>query len=102
MSRLRDEELTFDEIGSYFNQHHSSVLHNVQTHKDLIKFKNEDYINTITEYKVFLVDTKYVVTPRNIIQDIKSCKSLYKLKRVKRWIEEGRYNNLEKNESVLE
>ena len=102
MSRLREEQLTFEEIGSYFNQHHASVIHNVQTHKDLTKFRNQDYKNTITEYKVFLVDTKYVVNPRNILDDVKACTSLYKLQRVKRWIDEGRYEYLQEKETEIE
>ena len=102
MNQLRKEELTFNEIGSYFNQHHASVIHNINTHKNLLEYNKDEYLDVIREYMVFLIDSKYIHKPRNIIDDVNNCTSLYKLLRVKRWIAEGRYNILDENESVLE
>jgi hypothetical protein len=102
MNQLRKEELTFNEIGSYFNQHHASVIHNIQTHKNLMEYNKDEYLDVVREYQVFLVDSKYILQPRNIIDDVNGCTSLYKLLRVKRWIAEGRYKSLEENEDILE
>lgn len=102
MNQLRKEELTFKEIGAYFNQHHASVIHNIQTHKNLLEYNSEEYLDVIREYMVFLIDSKYIQQPRDIYDDVLKCTSLYKLLRVKRWVAEGRYNNLEENEPLLE
>lgn len=102
MNQLRKEELTYNEIGAYFNQHHASVIHNINTHKNLIKFNKDEYLDVIREYMVFLIDSKYILQPRDIFDDVNDCTSLYKLLRVKRWIAEGRYKKLDENESLLE
>jgi hypothetical protein len=102
MNQLRKEELTYNEIGSYFNQHHASVIHNINTHKNLLEYNKDEYLDVIREYMVFLIDSKYIHKPRNIIDDVNNCTSLYKLLRVKRWIAEGRYKSLEENEDILE
>jgi hypothetical protein len=102
MNQLRKEELTFQEIGAYFNQNHASVIHNVQTHKNLMQFNSEEYLDVIREYMTFLVDSKYIQQPRDIYDDVMKCTSLYKLLRVKRWIAEGRYNNLQDDATLLE
>jgi hypothetical protein len=102
MNQLRKEELTFNEIGAYFNQHHASVIHNIQTHKNLMQYNKDEYLDVVREYQVFLVDSKYILQPRNIVDDVNNCTSLYKLLRVKRWIAEGRYKNLNEIESVTE
>lgn len=102
MNQLRKEELTFNEIGSYFNQHHASVIHNIQTHKNLLEYNKDEYLDVIREYMVFLIDSKYIHKPRNIIDDVNNCTSLYKLLRVKRWIAEGRYKNLQDDATLIE
>ena len=102
MNQLRKEELTFQEIGAYFNQNHASVIHNVQTHKNLMEYNAEEYLKVIREYQVFLVDSTYIQQPRNIIDDVNNCTSLYKLLRVKRWIAEGRYNILDNDATLME
>lgn len=102
MNQLRKEELTFNEIGSYFNQHHASVIHNINTHKNLLEYNKDEYLDVIREYMVFLIDSKYIHKPRNIIDDVNNCTSLYKLLRVKRWIAEGRYKNLQDDATLIE
>jgi len=102
MNQLRKEELTYNEIGSLFNQHHASVIHNIQTHKNLLEYNKDEYMDVVREYQVFLVDSKYILQPRNIIDDVNSCTSLYKLLRVKRWIAEGRYNILDNDATLME
>jgi hypothetical protein len=102
MNQLRKEELTYNEIGAYFNQHHASVIHNIQTHKNLMQYNKDEYLDVVREYQVFLVDSKYILQPRNIIDDVNNCTSLYKLLRVKRWIAEGRYKNLEDDATLIE
>jgi hypothetical protein len=102
MNQLRKEELTFNEIGSFFNQHHASVIHNIQTHKNMLEYNKDEYLDVVREYQVFLIDSKYILQPRNILDDVNNCTSLYKLLRVKRWIAEGRYNILNEIESVTE
>jgi len=102
MNQLRKEELTFNEIGAYFNQHHASVIHNIQTHKNLMQYNKDEYLSVVREYQVFLVDSKYILQPRNIVDDVNNCTSLYKLLRVKRWIAEGRYKNLQDDANLIE
>jgi hypothetical protein len=62
----------------------------------------EEYLDVIREYMVFLIDSKYIQQPRDIYDDVLACTSLYKLLRVKRWIEEGRYKNLQDDATLLE
>jgi hypothetical protein len=102
MNQLRKEELTFQEIGAYFNQNHASVIHNINTHKNLLEYNKDEYLDVIREYMVFLIDSKYIHKPRNIIDDVNNCTSLYKLLRVKRWIAEGRYKNLDDDATLIE
>jgi len=102
MNQLRKEELTFNEIGAYFNQHHASVIHNIQTHKNLMQCNKEEYLDVIREYMVFLIDSKYIQQPRDIYDDVNGCTSLYKLLRVKRWIAEGRYKKLQDEATLIE
>jgi hypothetical protein len=102
MNQLRKEELTYQEIGAYFNQNHASVIHNINTHKNLMAFNKLEYMDVIREYMVFLIDSKYIQQPRNIYDDVNNCTSLYKLLRVKRWIAEGRYKNLDDDATLLE
>ena len=102
MNQLRKEELTYQEIGSFFNQNHASVIHNIQTHKNLMECNTEEYLDVIREYMTFLIDSKYIQQPRDIYDDVLACTSLYKLLRVKRWIEEGRYKNLQDDATLLE
>lgn len=102
MNQLRKEELTFNEIGSYFNQHHASVIHNINTHKNLLEYNKDEYLDVIREYMVFLINSKYIHKPRNIIDDVNNCTSLYKLLRVKRWIAEGKYKNLQDDATLIE
>ena len=102
MHRLRKEPLTFDEIGAFFNQHHSSVIHNINTHKDMMKFNKEDYEKVIREYELFLGNAEWVVQPRDIIRDVLDCTNIYKLNRIKKWIEQGRYENVKAYGIILE
>jgi hypothetical protein len=102
MHRLRKEPLTFSEIGAFFNQHHASVIHNVQTHKDMMKFNRETYLKVVREYQMFLQKAAFVLEPRDIFEDVMDCTNHYKLQRVKRWIAEGRYKNLEEDATYLE
>ena len=102
MNQLRKEELTFQEIGAYFNQNHASVIHNIQTHKNLMECNTDEYLGVIREYMTFLIDSKYIQQPRDIYDDVMKCTSLYKLLRVKRWIEEGRYKNLQDDATLIE
>lgn len=102
MNLLRKEELTYNEIGRFFNQHHASVIHNIQTHKNLMECNTEEYLDVIREYQVFLMNSKYILEPRDIYDDVMACTSLWKLQRVKRWIEEDRYKNLQDDATLLE
>jgi hypothetical protein len=102
MHRLRKEELSLSEVGSFFGQHHASVLHNIETHKNMMKYNKDEYVQVIREYQVFLRNTEYIVEPRDLISDIMDCTNLYKVTRVKRWIKEGRYKTFNPNETDLE
>jgi hypothetical protein len=102
MHRLRKEPLTFSEIGAFFNQHHASVIHNIQTHKDMMKYNKDQYTKVIREYEVFLHKAAFVLEPRDIFNDVMDCTNQYKLNRVKKWIEQGRYINLQEDATILE
>ena len=71
MNQLRKEELTFNEIGAYFNQHHASVIHNVNTHKNLMEYNKDEYLDVVREYQVFLVDSKYIQADATLIEEIR-------------------------------
>ena len=102
MYKLRQSPLTFNEIGAFFNQHHTSVIHNVRTHKDMMKFNREEYEKVIREYVDFLGQTTFIMKPRDIFSDVLECTNLYKLGRLKKWIKQGRYYNLQDDATLLE
>ena len=87
----RTQELTLGEIGNIFNRDHSTVLHSIRKHEELqndklYKKKIESCVQLMAEPLVFSRQK------RNIFEDVAKATNYTKLKRIRRWLNEGRYD----------
>jgi len=90
---LRNQLLTFQEIGDRFNVTHPTVLY----WSNMVKFylhtsKDQVYIDHIQEYLKAFEGTKYTPDYRNLEEDVLNCTSTYELKLIKERIKENKYN----------
>jgi DNA-binding transcriptional MerR regulator len=88
----QSNELTLSQIGRMFNRHHATVLHSIRKHKEL---KNDKLYRRITETCQNLMSEPITFTrqTRNIFDDIAKASNLEKLRRIRRWLDEGKYNH---------
>ena len=88
----RTQELTLSEIGRVFNRDHSTVLHSIRKHEEL---KNDRLYQKMIEDCVQLMSEPLTFTrkKRNIFEDIAKATNYEKLRRVRRWLNEGRYDH---------
>ena len=89
---LRNQLLTFQEIGDRFNVTHPTVLY----WSNMVKFylhksKDQVYIDHIQEYLKAFEGTKYTPEYRNLEEDVLNCTSTYELKLIKERIKENKY-----------
>lgn len=87
----RTQELTLGEIGALFNRDHSTVLNSIRKHEalqndKLYKKKIESCVQLMAEPLVFSRQK------RNIFEDVAKATNYTKLKRIRRWLNEGRYD----------
>jgi hypothetical protein len=87
----RTQELTLGEIGNIFNRDHSTVLHSIRKHEELqndklYQKKIESCIQLMAEPLTFSRQK------RNIFEDITKATNYEKLRRIRRWLNEGRYD----------
>jgi hypothetical protein len=87
----RTQELTLGEIGALFNRDHSTVLNSIRKHEELqndklYKKKIESCIQLMAEPLTFSRQK------RNIFEDVAKATNYTKLKRIRRWLNEGRYD----------
>jgi hypothetical protein len=90
---LRNQLLTFQEIGDRFHVTHPTVLY----WSNMVKFylhtsKDQVYIDHIQEYLKAFEGTKYTPDYRNLEEDVLNCTSTYELKLIKERIKENKYN----------
>ena len=88
----RTQELTLSEIGSIFNRDHSTVLHSIRKHEEL---KNDRLYQKKIESCVQLMSEPLTFTRqrRNIFEDVAKATNYDKLRRIRRWLNEGRYDH---------
>jgi hypothetical protein len=87
----RTQELTLGEIGALFNRDHSTVLNSIRKHEELqndklYKKKIESCVQLMAEPLTFSRQK------RNIFEDITKATNYEKLLRIRRWLNEGRYD----------
>jgi hypothetical protein len=87
----RTQELTLSEIGALFNRDHSTILHSIRKHEELktdklYQKKIESCIQLMAEPLTFSRQK------RNIFEDVAKATNYTKLKRIRRWLNEGRYD----------
>lgn len=88
----RTQELTLSEIGSIFNRDHSTVLHSIRKHEEL---KNDRLYQKKIESCIQLMSEPLTFSRqrRNIFEDIAKATNYEKLRRIRRWLNEGRYDH---------
>ena len=88
----RTQELTLSEIGRIFKRDHSTVLHSIRKHEEL---KNDRLYQKMIEDCVELMSEPLTFSrqKRNIFEDVAKAYNLEKLRRVRRWLNEGRYDH---------
>ena len=88
----RTQELTLGEIGALFNRDHSTVLNSIRKHEELqndklYKKKIESCVQLMAEPLIFSRQK------RNIFEDVAKATNYEKLRRIRRWLNEGRYDH---------
>lgn len=88
----RTQELTLSEIGKIFNRDHSTVLHSIRKHEEL---KNDKLYQKKIESCIQLMSEPLTFSrqKRNIFEDIAKATNYEKLRRIRRWLNEGRYDH---------
>ena len=88
----RTNEFTLSQIGALFNRDHSTVLHSIRKHEEL---QNDRLYCGLTKSCQELMAEPLVFTRqrRNIFDDISKAINLEKLQRIRRWLNEGRYDH---------
>lgn len=88
----RTQELTLGEVGKLFNRDHSTVLNSIRKHEEL---KNDRLYKKMIEDCVQLMAEPLTFTrqKRNIFEDVAKAYNLEKLRRIRRWLNEGRYDH---------
>jgi hypothetical protein len=88
----RTQELTLSEIGKIFNRDHSTVLHSIRKHEEL---KNDRLYQKKIESCIQLMSEPLTFSrqKRNIFEDIAKATNYEKLRRIRRWLNEGRYDH---------
>lgn len=88
----RTQELTLSEIGRIFKRDHSTVLHSIRKHEEL---KNDRLYQKMIEDCVQLMSEPLTFSrqKRNIFEDVAKATNYEKLRRVRRWLNEGRYDH---------
>lgn len=92
MNKMYEFKFTLMDIGSVFNQHHSSVIHNIKTHNDMMHFNYEHYDQHINEYMEEFKNIFYTEPIRNLAKDVMQCDSILHLRQIKKWILAKKYN----------
>jgi len=93
---LRNCGLTFSQVGEAFGTDHSRAIYGFNCHVNLLHVNDKVYKFEISEYMKELQNFEYKVKSRDLFIDIDKCKNLEALKRIKRWMEEGRYDDFKK------
>jgi hypothetical protein len=85
------QELTQIQIGDIFKRDHSTIVNSIRKHEAL---KNDKVYQRMTQSCAELMNNAVILRKikRNIFEDLDKVNNLQKLKRIKRWIKEGRYD----------
>ena len=88
----KTNQLTLSQIGRMFNRNHATIIHSIRKHEEL---KNDKLYRGITESCQELMSEPLIFTKqrRNIFDDIAKASNLEKLRRIRRWLNEGRYDH---------
>lgn len=94
---LRSKGLTFSQVGEAFNTDHSRAIYGVKCHKNMMQINDKVYKGQVNEYSKELQNFEYKIKMRDLFIDVEKCKNLESLKRIKRWMDEGRYEDFRKD-----
>ena len=88
----RTNQLTLSQIGRMFNRDHATVLNSIRKHEEL---KDNKLYRGLTDSCEQLMSEPLTFTKqrRNIFDDIAKATNLEKLQRIRRWLNEGRYDH---------
>lgn len=95
---LRQEGLTFSQIGSLFNKNHATVLHGLRTHQDLMAVKDHIYLEYVEELRVIFDNHS---ENYDLIYDILNCYCLQNLKKIKMRIRNNLYKDISLPEHIV-
>ena len=87
----KSQEFTLSQIGRLFNRDHSTVLNSIKKHEEL---QDDKLYQRMIEKCVKLFDgsIQFTKQTRDIFDDISKANNLEKLRRIKSWLKEGRYD----------
>lgn len=87
----KTDKFTTIYLGQIFNRDHSTIINSLRKHEEL---KNDKfYQNIVQEVANMFNDSQSDIekVKRNIYDDVAKATNLEKLRRVRRWIKEGKY-----------
>ena len=95
----RTNQLTLSQIGRMFNRDHATVLHSIRKHEEL---KDNKFYRGLTATCQELMEEPLIFSRqrRNIFDDIAKATNLEKLQRIRRWLNEGRYDHQDSFQQV--
>lgn len=88
---LRNNGLTFKEIGKIFNKDHATIMYGIKLHHDFMSINDSIYIE-LTEQERLKFDT--LNYNYNLLDDIMGCYSMPVLKKIKFRIKNNLYKEL--------
>lgn len=94
---LRSKGFTFAQVGAVFNTDHSRAIYGFKCHVAMMEINDKVYKAQINEYSKELQHFEYKIKMRDLFIDVEKCKNLESLKRIKRWMDEGRYEDFRKD-----
>lgn len=93
---LRHCGFTFAQVGKVFDTDHSRAIYGYNCHVNMIHVNDKVYKTQINEYTKELQNFEHKIKSRDLFIDVEKCKNLDSLKRIKRWMDEGRYEDFRK------
>jgi hypothetical protein len=108
-NELRICGLSLSDIGRYFDKNHATILHGLRVHKDLISYRDADYIAETCALQSYLDGSelpnisKIFRTQKDydIKTDILKANNMVSFKRIQRRVKMGFYEEILEDEQLL-
>lgn len=106
-NELRTAGFSLAQIGRVFDKHHSTVIHGLRTHKDLMGYADEDYKHETYQLKEQL-EGSVIIYPedirntRDLKTDILDARTIRDFRRIRRRVKLGVYEKVVADATIFE